>query len=71
MEEEGVFDCHYSTPVQKGFLFGFHGRQERGSLLRCIRLSDGEVMWTAPAMGTGHLIRIGDQICLTEGGELI
>ena len=29
-------------------------------------------MWTAPAMGTGHLIRIGDQIlCLTEGGELI
>ena len=29
-------------------------------------------MWTAPAMGTGHLIRIGEQIlCLTEGGELI
>ena len=71
--KKGVLDCHYSTPVQKGdFLFGFHGRQERGSLLRCIRLSDGEVMWTAPAMGTGHLIRIGEQIlCLTEGGELI
>ncbi len=71
--KKGVLDCHYSTPVQKGdFIFGFHGRQERGSLLRCIRLSDGEVMWTAPSMGTGHLIRIGDHIlCLTEVGELI
>ena len=71
--KKGVLDCHYSTPVQKGdFLFGFHGRQERGSLLRCIRLSDGEVMWTAPGIGTGHLVRIADKIlCLTEKGELL
>ena len=66
-----VLDCHYSTPVEhENFLFGFHGRQERGSSLRCMRLSDGKVMWTAPPIGTGHLIRVGKSgLCLTEKGE--
>ena len=67
----GILDCHYSTPIEhENFLFGFHGRQERGSLLRCMRLSDGKVMWTAPPVGTGHLIRVGKSgLCLTEKGE--
>ena len=30
-----ILDCHYSTPIEfKNYLYGFHGRQERGSLLR-------------------------------------
>ena len=53
--------------------FGFHGRQEAcASVLRCVRLSDGKVMWTEPTTGSGNLIRVGEQmICLTETGELI
>ena len=67
----GVLDCHYSTPIKyENYLYGFHGRQERGALLRCVRLSDGKLMWTAPPMGTGHLIRLGEKgLCLTERGE--
>ena len=66
-------DCHFSTPVEyRNYIFGFHGRQERGSVLRCVRLSDGKVMWTEPTTGSGNLIRVGEQvICLTETGELI
>ena len=68
-----VLDCHYSTPIEyKNYLYGFHGRQERGSLLRCVRISDGKIMWSAPPVGTGHLIRVGKiALCLTERGELI
>ena len=29
-------------------------------------------MWTAPPLGTGHLIRVGSKaLCLTEKGEFI
>ena len=67
-----ILDCHYSTPIEfKNYLYGFHGRQERGSLLRCIRISDGKIMWSASPFGTGHLIRVGGiALCLTEKGEL-
>ena len=69
-KRKGLLDCHYSTPVAKGdYLFGFHGRQERGANLRCIKLSDGEVQWTQ-SIGNGHLICVGEQIlCLSENGE--
>ena len=72
-KKHGVLDCHYSTPIEhENYLYGFHGRQERGALLRCVRLSDGKVMWTAPSMGTGHLIRVGKSgLCLTERGEFL
>ena len=66
-------DCHYSTPVAfQGHLFGFHGRQERGGALRCLRLSDGRVMWSEPSLAMGNLLRLGERIiCLTEKGELV
>ena len=50
-KRSGVLNCHYSTPIElENYLYGFHGRQERGALLRCLRLSDGKVMWTAPPL---------------------
>ena len=69
-KRKGVLDCHYSTPVARGnYLFGFHGRQERGANLRCIKLADGEVQWTQ-SIENGHLIGVGEQIlCLSETGE--
>ncbi|HAD20481.1 MAG TPA: hypothetical protein DCF87_00035 [Opitutae bacterium] len=66
-------DCHYSTPVAYGdYLFGFHGRQERGANLRCIKLSDGKVEWSDDSVAIGHLIRVGERILsISENGEFV
>jgi len=46
---EGSLDCHYSTPVfHQDCLYGFHGRQEQGQTLRCIKAADGKVQWESP-----------------------
>ncbi|MEZ6133105.1 MAG: PQQ-binding-like beta-propeller repeat protein [Planctomycetaceae bacterium] len=38
--------AHWSTPVHvDGFLYGFSGRHENEGELRCVRVSDGKVMW--------------------------
>lgn len=68
-----VLDCHYATPVvHEGHLYGFHGRQETGMKLRCVRVADGEVVWEAPDKlpgGTLQLVR--DRLLIvTEQGEL-
>ncbi|MAX37322.1 MAG: hypothetical protein CME33_12260 [Gimesia sp.] len=37
---------HWSTTIHHdGYLYGFSGRHERGATMRCVRLSDGKVMW--------------------------
>ena len=71
--KKGILDCHYSTPVALGeYIYGFHGRQERSPVIRCIRLVDGEIMWESPSMGAGNLIRVSDKILvLLESGELV
>jgi outer membrane protein assembly factor BamB len=38
--------AHWSTPIHAdGYCYGFSGRHENEGELRCIRLSDGKVMW--------------------------
>ena len=68
-----VLDCHYSTPVSyNGFLYGFHGRQERRPVLRCIKLKDATVQWEEYCGGAGNLVRLKNRILvLTERGELL
>jgi len=40
--------AHWSTPIHiDGFVYGFSGRHENEGDLRCIRLSDGKVIWTS------------------------
>ena len=69
---ENALDSHYGTPVLfNGNLYGFHGRQERGQTLRCIRASDGKVMWESERVPGGGLLRArGILIVVTEAGEL-
>ncbi len=70
---QDVLDCHYATPVlHDGHLYGFHGRQETGMKLRCVRLADGEVVWEAPdKLPGGTLQVVGDRLLIvTEQGEL-
>ncbi len=39
---------HWSTTIHhNGYLYGFSGRHERGATMRCVKLSDGKVMWEA------------------------
>jgi hypothetical protein len=67
-----VLDVHYSTPVyHDGHLYGFHGRQEFGQSLRCIRAEDGRIMWESGRLPGGTLLRVGSTLLvLTEAGEL-
>ncbi len=38
--------AHWSTPIHvDGYIYGFSGRHENEGELRCVRLSDGEVVW--------------------------
>ncbi|MCA9059965.1 MAG: PQQ-binding-like beta-propeller repeat protein, partial [Planctomycetaceae bacterium] len=38
--------AHWSTPIHAdGFLYGFSGRHENEGEMRCVRLTDGEVVW--------------------------
>jgi outer membrane protein assembly factor BamB len=64
---------HYATCVHhKGFLCGFHGRQEPGAALRCVELKTGKVRWTRPRYGCGSMVLAdGRLIILTERGDLV
>jgi outer membrane protein assembly factor BamB len=68
-----VMSNHYNTCVQsKGFLYGFHGRQEEGAKLRCVELKTGKVQWTDDHTGCGSMMLAEDKlIILNEHGQLI
>ena len=70
--KDDVLECHYSSPVfREGYLYGFHGRQEFGQRLRCIRAEDGKMMWESGRVPGGTLLLVQDTLLvLTEAGEL-
>ena len=65
--------CHYSSVVHHdGYLYGFHGRQERGCDLRCVELKTGKVKWSFPGLRAGSVTLAGKELLvLTERGELV
>src|SRR5690606_933676 len=72
-KNDASLSCHYATPVlYDDLLFGFHGGQEAGPALRCVRLSTGRVLWSEERFGAGSIIRARDRLwILREDGELI
>ncbi|MEZ6124988.1 MAG: PQQ-binding-like beta-propeller repeat protein [Planctomycetaceae bacterium] len=47
--------AHWSTPIHvDGYIYGFSGRHENEGELRCVRVADGEVMWSTTGF-TGNL----------------
>lgn len=51
--------AHWSTPIHvDGFVYGFSGRHENEGELRCVRLSDGKVMWRSSGF-SGNLSEFG------------
>lgn len=70
---EKRLDAHWSTPlVLDGHIYGFGGRHEQGSSLRCVELSTGTVKWSWESyLGRGSMIHAdGHQIALGERGDL-
>lgn len=59
--------AHWSTPIHvDGYLYGFSGRHENEGDLRCVRVSDGKLMWTS----TGFEGNIRDLVRDRETGQL-
>jgi outer membrane protein assembly factor BamB len=70
---DASLSSHYGTPIFKdGYLYGFHGRQERKASLRCIEWKTGKVQWTKERFGCGAMIMAdGKLIILGEDGDLV
>ena len=66
------FRAHWATPIEhNGFLFGCSGRNEPDSDLRCIRWSDGKVMWSEFNRIRSSLLYVdGHFVVLDERGDL-
>ena len=64
---------HYATSVHhRGYLYGFHGRQEYGQSLRAVELQTGRLAWEVERFGAGTLMLVGDRLLiLQERGELV
>ena len=65
--------CHYATPVLRdGFLYGYHGRQEKGAELRCVEWKTGKVKWTNGKFGSGSILLVGKRILMVrETGQIV
>lgn len=66
------FRAHWSTPVViDGYLYGCSGRNQPDSDFRCVRLSDGEVMWFDRRHERSSVLSVdGYLIVLGEYGQL-
>ena len=45
-KDEEILQTHWTTPIYRGgHLYGFSGRNEAGSSMRCVELDTGELKW--------------------------
>ncbi len=65
---------HWSTAVcLDGHLYGMFSFKKYGEgPLGCVRLSDGELLWTRDGFGPGNVVAVGDTLlALSDAGELV
>ena len=64
--------CHWNTPiVVDGYAYASSGEKQSRAMLRCVRMSDGQVMWEEPGLTRSSLTLVdGQLICLCENGRL-
>ena len=65
--------CHYATPVLKdGLLYGYHGRQETGAVLRCVEWRTGKMKWEKEGFGAGSILLVKNRILMVrETGQIV
>jgi outer membrane protein assembly factor BamB len=70
---DDVLSNHYATSVyDKGYLYGFHGRQEFGPSFRAVELNTGKVQWSVDRFRAGTVTLAGDKLLIMrESGELV
>lgn len=68
-----ALSAHWATPIHReGHVYGFNGRHESEAELRCVRLSDGKVLWSRQGYERGSMICVeGKFIILAEDGRLV
>ncbi|MCX6900762.1 MAG: PQQ-like beta-propeller repeat protein [Verrucomicrobia bacterium] len=68
-----VMSNHWATSILRdGYLYGFNGRHEEGTTLRCVELATGKLMWEQAKLTRCSMIRAdGRFIILTEWGRLM
>ena len=65
---------HWSTPVHKdGYHYGMFSFKKYGEgPLKCVRLSDGEIMWEKEGFGPGNVVLVrGHLVALGDAGQLV
>jgi outer membrane protein assembly factor BamB len=72
-QREQSFRAHWATPILvDGYLYGCSGRNQPDADLRCIRWSDGKVMWAARTHERMSLLHVdGHLVVLGEDGRLM
>lgn len=71
-KNDHTLSSHFGTPVfHDGHLYGFHGRQEEGTELRCVDAKTGVVRWAVEGLGTGWALVVGkDLLVVGEDGSI-
>jgi outer membrane protein assembly factor BamB len=71
--KDEVMSNHWATSILRdGYLYGFNGRHEEGTTLRCVELATGKLMWEQPKLTRCSMIYAnGHFIVLTEWGRLM
>lgn len=72
-QRDQSFRAHWATPILvDGYLYGCSGRNQPDADLRCIRWSDGKVMWAARTHERMSLLHVdGHFVVLGEDGRLM
>ena len=68
-----VLSTHWATSMHRdGYLYGFNGRHEKGTTLRCVELATAKLMWEQPALTRCQMIYAnGHYLILNEWGKLM
>jgi outer membrane protein assembly factor BamB len=68
-----VMSTHWATAIcRDGHLYGFDGRHESGTKLRCVEWATGKLKWERENLGRGSMIYAdGRFIMISERGRLI
>jgi len=73
-QRDDAISTHYAIVIiREGYAYGFHGHaaERGGPNLRCVELATGKVRWEQPQVGSGTIIRAGDNLLiLSERGQL-
>jgi outer membrane protein assembly factor BamB len=72
-QRDQAFRAHWATPILvDGYLYGCSGRNQPDADLRCIRWSDGKVMWAARTHERMSLLLVDNHlVVLGEEGRLL